>query len=126
MAAERKVPLCQGNRALSRPMRVEAPAARMTPANEGERGIDQILLLRSSGLIYRPYRIVWRIEAIALLVFQYLCGFLAFHVGKWSFRPPPQGYELGRNRDCNLFRRDRANINPHRGIDARQLLCHDA
>src|SRR5579859_7323894 len=41
MAAERNVPPCQGNSALSRPMRDEAPAARITPANDGERGIRE-------------------------------------------------------------------------------------
>src|SRR5579884_1957412 len=39
MASDRNVPFCQGSSALSRPMREEAPAARMTPANEGERAI---------------------------------------------------------------------------------------
>src|SRR5215469_1675536 len=39
IAAERKVPLRQGSSALSRPMRVDEPAARTTPANEGDRGM---------------------------------------------------------------------------------------
>jgi len=36
---ERNVPSRQGSKALSRPMREDAPAARMTPANDGERAI---------------------------------------------------------------------------------------
>lgn len=41
MAEERNVPPRHGNSALSRPMREDAPAARITPAKDGEIGIDE-------------------------------------------------------------------------------------
>src|SRR5438309_7806438 len=43
IAAERNVPSRQGRSALSRPMREDAPAARITPANEGERAMDRTI-----------------------------------------------------------------------------------
>src|SRR5262249_58760808 len=39
IAAERNVPPRQGSRALSRPMRVDAPADKTTPAKEGARAM---------------------------------------------------------------------------------------
>src|SRR5215468_12390969 len=41
MAEERKVSPCQESKALSWPMRVEAPAARITPANDGAKRIEE-------------------------------------------------------------------------------------
>jgi hypothetical protein len=41
MAAERNVPLPQGSKALSRPMREDAPAERMSPANDGESAMNK-------------------------------------------------------------------------------------
>src|SRR5215469_6508677 len=47
MAAERNVPPRHGSSALSRPMRDDAPAARMTPANEGARAMIPGIILHN-------------------------------------------------------------------------------
>src|SRR5215469_9469339 len=49
MAEERKVSPCQESKALSWPMRVEAPAARITPANDGAKRIEERYYRKATG-----------------------------------------------------------------------------
>src|SRR5229473_3092370 len=99
MAQERNVPPRQGSSALSRPMREDSPAARTTPANEGESAMLEVYLQ----------------------LLEDCRRFCALHVRQRSLRTAPDRDQLCDDGHGNLFRRDGADVDPNRSIDARQL-----
>src|SRR6185312_17550489 len=129
MAVERNVPPCHGSNALSRPMREDAPADKITPANEGERAIA-VFMIQTYKAIPLRFSISMNqgksVRSGFALVGEDFYRFRALHVRQRSGRASANGDQLSDNGDGNFFRRNRANIDAHGGEDARQLFRRDA